>query len=189
MNRMRASLSAVLALSFVCATLGLFAGACGTTAPALRAGPMPAGGSFTGVWFSPQYGEMHLVQNGATVIGRYAKEEKVGRIQGSVEGDLLRFEWTQKRELIVGRATESKGHGYFRVAMDEGEKAWKLDGRWGNDDSEINGGPWTAIRARNRQPDIDGDGSSGRGGSSDDSEQSSDSDDETSGGSDELSDL
>jgi hypothetical protein len=181
---MRASLSAVLALSWALFALV----GCGGGAPGLRAGPMPAGGSFTGVWFSPQYGEMHMVQNGATVIGRYAKEEKTGRIQGTVDGDLMRFEWTQKRELIVGRKTESKGHGYFRVFEDPSEKAWKIDGRWGNDDSETNGGPWSAIRARNRRPDVGGEG----GGAPDDAssdESSSDDSDGTSGGSDELGDL
>jgi hypothetical protein len=147
---------------------------------------MPDGGSFTGVWFSPQYGEMHMVQNGATVIGKFAKEEKTGRVQGTVDGDLMRFEWTQKRELIVGRPNQSKGHGYFKVSFDQAENAWKLDGRWGSDDSETNGGPWTAIRARNRQPDIDGDGASGgeRESSSEDSNDS-----ESSSGGDELGDL
>jgi hypothetical protein len=176
---MRASLVAVLALG--CA---LFMSACGGAKPALRAGDMPPGGSFTGVWFSPQYGEMHMEQNGATVIGRYEKEEKKGRIQGTVEGDLMRFEWTQQREMIVGRPTESKGHGYFRVMMDETEKAWKLEGEWGNDDAETGGGPWTAIRARNRRPQL-GDGG-GSGGESSDSDSSSE---ESSSGSDDLSDL
>jgi hypothetical protein len=160
---MRASVSAVLALS--CA---LFVWACGGAAPGLRAGSMPDGGSFTGVWFSPQYGEMHMEQNGATVIGKFSKEEKKGRIQGTVDGDLLRFEWTQQRELIVGRASESKGHGYFRVSMDAAENAWKIDGRWGVDDSETNGGPWTAIRARNRRPDLGDEGSESSGSSDSD---------------------
>ena len=26
------------------------------------AGPMPQGGDYTGVWFSPQYGELHMQQ-------------------------------------------------------------------------------------------------------------------------------
>src|SRR5262245_57910055 len=87
--------------------------ACGGAGPA-RISPraMPAGGTYTGVWFSPQYGEMHLVQNGATVIGRYEKDERSGRIQGSVHGDLMRFEWSERREIIVGRPMTTRGHGY-----------------------------------------------------------------------------
>ncbi len=167
-------------LALLCA---LLFSACGGAAVGLRAGPMPEGGSFTGVWFSPQYGEMHMEQSGATVIGKFAKEEKVGRIQGTADGDLMRFEWTQKREMIVGRPTQSRGHGYFRVSYDESEKAWKLEGRWGSDDSETNGGPWTAIRARNRRPEL-GDESSGGGRSSDSYDDSDDR-----GGDDDLSDL
>jgi hypothetical protein len=187
---MRVTLTAVLVLA--CAALAF---GCGSAKPALRAGNMPQGGSFSGVWFSPQYGEMHMVQNGATVIGRYAREEKTGRIQGTVEGDLMRFEWTQSRELIVGRPTTSKGHGYFRVSFDEAEKAWKVEGEWGNDDDETGGGPWTAIRARNRQPDVDGDGGSdgdeggSEGGGDNYGGENSSGGEESSSGSDDLSDL
>lgn len=177
-----------LSVSLVALLYAALMTACGGGSPGLRAGPMPEGGSFSGVWYSPQYGEMHMVQNGATVIGKFAKEEKTGRVQGSVDGDLMRFEWTQKRELIVGRPNDAKGHGYFRLNYDEAEKAWKIDGRWGIDDSETNGGPWTAIRARNRRPDLDGEhGSSGDSGGS--SDESSDDSDNSSSGSDDLSDL
>lgn len=178
---MRASLSAVLAL--VCA---LFSFACGGGGLAgVHPGPMPSGGSFSGVWFSPQYGEMHIQQNGATAIGRFEKDEKKGRLQGTIDGDLMRFEWTQRRELVVGRPTESTGHGYFRVFMDPTENAWKIEGRWGRDDSESNGGPWTAIRARNRRPDLDGQGTTG--GSQ--REESNDYSGTQSDGPDDLSDL
>jgi hypothetical protein len=184
---MRLSLPAVLALA--CASL---VWACGGAAPAVRAGTMPAGASFTGIWYSPQYGEMHMVQNGATVIGRYIKEEKTGRLQGTVEGDLMRFEWTQERELIVGRPTVTKGRGYFRVAFADSEQTWKLDGEWGNDQSETGGGPWTAVRSRKGSPDVDGDGRAD-GQASDEYESSSssgsDSEDEVSSGGDDLSDL
>jgi hypothetical protein len=165
----------------------MLVGCGGTSKPGLHAGNMPAGGSFTGVWFSPQYGEMHMQQNGATVIGRYEKQETKGRIQGTVEGDLMRFEWTQSKELIVGRPNMSKGHGYFRVSYDDAEKAWKVAGEWGIDDKEDGGGPWTAIRAKSREPDVDGNGTGG--GSSDGDYGESSSGGEESNGSDDLSDL
>lgn len=179
--------SVITALAFACATL---VWGCGATQPGLHAGPMPSGGSFTGVWYSPEYGEMHIVQNGATAIGRYAKEEKKGRIQGAVDGDLMRFEWTQERELIVGRPTTTKGHGYFRVRYDESEQAWKLEGEWGHEQSERGGGRWTAIRSRKGQPDVDGDGRPDGFTSEDDysGTTSYGGSDSTSGG-DDLSDL
>jgi hypothetical protein len=126
---------------------------------------MPAGGSFTGVWFSPQYGEMHIEQSGATAIGRYTKDERNGRLQGNVEGDVLRFEWKEHRELIVGRPVETKGHGYFKIYKKEDEDTWNLTGEWGTDASETGGGPWTAVKSKSRQPDVTGDGSGSSTGS------------------------
>jgi hypothetical protein len=120
----------------------------------IQVGPMPDGGSFTGVWFSPQYGEMHIEQNGSSAIGRYSRDERSGRIQGSVEGDVMRFEWTESRELIVGRPTETKGHGYFKIVKHADDDTWNLDGRWGTDESEHNGGPWTAVRSKTRRPEV-----------------------------------
>jgi hypothetical protein len=143
----------------------------GPAKTALRVGAMPAGGTFTGVWFSPQYGEMHLEQNGAAVIGRYEKDERHGRLQGSVEGDVMRFEWTESRELIVGRPTKTRGHGYFRITHSDADDTFNVAGEWGNDDSEAGGGPWTAVKSKTRQPNVSGDAA---GGSSDSSSGGSD---------------
>lgn len=158
----------------------------GTQNPPLKVGPMPPGGTFTGVWFSPQYGEMHIVQNGATAIGRYTKDEREGRIQGSVEGDLMRFEWTETRELIVGRPVKTKGHGYFRIIKDEAEDSWKLLGEWGNDEADRGGGQWNAVKSKSRKPDL---GGSGGGGARSSGGESSGDDDSGSNSDDDLGDL
>jgi hypothetical protein len=153
----------------------VFGLACGGAQQAkLNVGAMPAGGTFTGVWFSPQYGELHMQQNGATVIGKYSKDERMGRIQGSVQGDVMRFEWSESRELIVGRPTKTKGHGYFRIVKDTNEDTWKILGEWGNDESEQGGGEWNAVKSKTRKPELGDEG----GGESD----SSSSDGDSSGG-------
>jgi hypothetical protein len=163
------SAAIVIALACVPALQG-----CGGAAKhSIHVGNMPPGGSFTGVWFSPQYGEMHIDQSGATAIGRYTKDEREGRLQGSVEGDVLRFEWKESRELIVGRPTETKGHGYFKIFKKEDEDTWNLQGEWGTDASESGGGPWTAVKSKTRRPDVSGDGSGGSSGSSDSAGSSS----------------
>jgi len=147
--------------------LVLFAAACGGgSQQALRVNAMPEGGSFTGVWFSPQYGEMHIRQEGSTALGRYTKDERVGRLQGRVEGDVLRFEWSEARELIVGRPVQTRGHGYFRIVKDDAEGTWKLVGEWGNDAAERGGGPWNAVKSKTRKPDLDRDGNARSSGSS-----------------------
>ena len=146
----------------------------------LTVGQMPAKSTFTGVWFSPQYGEMHIQQNGATAIGRYTKDERLGRIQGSVEGDVMRFEWTESRELIVGRPTKTKGHGYFRIVKDETEDTWKLLGEWGQDENERGGGQWNAVKSKKLKPNL-GDGAGGSSSGSSGGDSSSDSSDDSEG--------
>lgn len=151
-------------VAFVPVQLALFvllaiASACGgEQLPPIQVKPMPAGGSFSGVWFSPQYGEMHILQTGSAAVGRYTKDERQGRLQGNIEGDVMRFEWTEQRELIVGRPVETKGHGYFRIVKDEAEDTWKVIGEWGNDAAERGGGPWTAVKSKTRKPEIDSEG-------------------------------
>jgi hypothetical protein len=133
-------------------------GGCGGPGVNIPQGPMPQGGSFTGVWHSPQYGEMHMVQTGSQVIGQYTKDERRGRIQGTAEGNVLRFEWTERRELVAGRPITTRGRGYFVYAIDDAGDH-NILGRWGVDDDNHNGGEWNAVRDRRRQPQIDSSGS------------------------------
>lgn len=119
----------------------------------VTAEPMPDGESFTGVYASEQYGEMHLVQTGVGVIGEFRKDDRSGTIQGTTDGNLLRFRWTQTRELVRGRPTESEGRGYFTYVMGEDGRAY-LVGEWGLDDAEVGGGPWRAYKLRNREPEL-----------------------------------
>jgi hypothetical protein len=132
------------------AALALAAG-CGGGGVSIPQGPMPANGSYTGVWHSPQYGEMHLVQTGSSVVGEYTKDERRGRIQGTVQGNVLRFEWSEQRELVAGRPIVTRGRGYFHYAIgDDGDHY--IRGQWGVDQNMTGGGEWNAVRDRRRQP-------------------------------------
>jgi len=134
-------LAGVLSLAF----------ACGGAGANLHAGPMPAGGTWSGVWQSPQYGDMHLCQTGQQVVGDYIKNERHGTMQGTVQGDLLRFSWEERRELVQGRPVITRGHGYFRYVIgDDGDHYFR--GQWGIDDQYEGGGPWNGVRMRHRQP-------------------------------------
>lgn len=127
-------------------------------------GVMPSGETFTGVWHSPQYGEMQLVQTGNSVVGEYVHDERRGRIQGTATGDLLRFEWSENRELVSGRPVTTRGRGYFRFQVGEDNDRY-LVGEWGHDANETGGGPWRAVRDRRRRPSLSGGASSGTSGS------------------------
>jgi hypothetical protein len=120
---------------------------------------MPPQGSFTGVWSSPQYGEMHMRQSGSHVIGRYEKDQRKGRIQGTVEGDLMRFQWEEKRELVRGDPTVTRGRGYFKYKIGQDGKHY-LVGEWGLDDNETGGGPWRAYKLEGRKPEVNTSGGS-----------------------------
>ena len=162
---------------------GLALVACGGSKPAIVAGTMPAGGSFTGVYFSPQYGEMNLVQNGSAVIGEYKQEMRSGKIQGEVSGDLLRFEWVESKAMVSNRAQQTRGHGYFRYVVDKSNGDHLLKGEWGLGDADSGGGPWNGYKAKGKEPRLSA-GSSGGDSSSDESNSSSDSDSNSESGDD-----
>ena len=130
--------------------LGLILGCGGSQKP--KAGPLPQGTAFYGVWQSPQYGNMHLCQSGKQVIGDYVKHERAGRIQGDVEGDLLVFQWEDRRELVAGKPQIRRGRGYFRIEIGEDGDQY-IRGEWGMDDDLSGGGPWNAVKLRRGQPD------------------------------------
>jgi hypothetical protein len=186
------ALSISLVVALASGVAGSFVGGCASTAiPPIQIKSMPEGGTFTGVWHSPQYGEMHIRQSGSSAIGRYTKDERNGRIQGNVEGDVMRFEWSEKRELIAGRAVQTKGHGYFRMVRDEVEKNWKIVGEWGNDAAERGGGPWNAVKSKSpvRLDDKGNESDTSDAEKAESSEGFGGTDVEGSSGSEDLSDL
>jgi hypothetical protein len=130
---------------------------CGGGGVNVPEGPMPQGGSYTGVWHSPQYGELQMQQTGSNVVGEYTKDERQGRIQGTVQGNVMRFEWSEERELVAGRPITTRGRGYFRYAIgDDGDHY--IRGEWGMDENLTGGGEWNAVRDRRRQPSLRGGG-------------------------------
>lgn len=158
----------------VCAIAALHAvalTACGGGGPQIVAGSMPAGGSFTGVYYSPQYGEMNMIQNGSAVIGEYKQEMREGKIQGEASGDLLKFEWTERKAMVSNRAQETRGHGYFRYVIDKGNGDHVLQGEWGLGDSMTGGGPWNAVKSKRKEPHLSHETSGG-----DSNDESTDSD-------------
>ena len=126
--------------------------ACGGGSANLRAGEMPQGGSYHGVWQSPQYGNMHLCVTGSHVVGDFQKDERAGTIQGTIQGDILRFQWEEQKEMVVGRPSVSRGRGWFRLKIGQDTDQY-FEGEWGHDDAETGGGPWNGVRMRRGSPD------------------------------------
>jgi hypothetical protein len=166
--------------------LSLAGVACGGGGPELVAKSMPTGGNFTGVYFSPQYGEMNLVQNGSAVIGEYKQEMRSGKIQGEATGDLMRFEWVEKKAMVSNRAQEARGHGYFRYEVDKANGDHVLKGEWGLGDAATGGGPWNGYKAKGKEPHLSNETSGGEKSSGDEGSDSSESTPAESGSSDDL---
>jgi len=148
-HRPSLALTLALAVSLAVSACGGGGGGRANVTP----GVMAQGETFTGVFHSPQYGEMQMVQTGNQVVGEYTKDERRGQIQGTVTGDLLRFEWSERRELVQGRPNISRGRGYFRFVVGE-DTHFYLVGEWGHDNNETGGGPWRAVRDRRRRPSV-----------------------------------
>ena len=118
---------------------------------------MPAGGDWTGVFYNPIYGHLHLVREGSAVSGKWRTKagDKWGELHGTVTGDLARFKWVEHKIGLVGPTATTEGHGYFKYVVPEDENAnHELEGEWGLGKAEV-GNPWDAIRQRNMLPDLD----------------------------------
>lgn len=124
--------------------LVLMAAACssGTAGYVVKPDYFQLSHSFTGTWDS-EWGEMTLTQRGTYVAGAYTRFNGVkGTINGKLEGNLLRFSWEEKGDLTKGQLTR-RGRGFFNLSRD----GKKLRGRWGYDNSMVDGGTWQAKRS------------------------------------------
>jgi hypothetical protein len=142
-----------LALSLVLAiALGFALSSCATTPNVPKSQPMPAGKTFTGVWYSPQFEHMNLRQTGDRVAGVYTYQNG-GRIEGKVDGNLLIFTWVEPGNKERARRS-MKGSGYLQLLVGKGEYGkTKLAGEWGYGDDLTGGGPWTATWVRELVPE------------------------------------
>ena len=139
----------------------------------LPQGPMPSGQSFTGVYRSPQIGDIHLIQTGDSLIGRYEYDRGSchvrARLEGSASGNLFRFTWRENHR-ECGRIEPVVGRGFFIYHVEQtGDfTRGRLFGRWGYRDDDRTGGIWTAFKQLNQNPTMgetpastEGEGSSG----------------------------
>ncbi len=118
-------------------------------------GVMPGNESFTGSYHSQQIGDLFLEQTGDHVVGEYADDRAncraTGHLEGSAQGNLLRFTWTES-QAACGRLAPLRGRGFFLFWMDSAGNG-RVNGRWGSGDEESSGGPWAGFRDRvRRQP-------------------------------------
>jgi hypothetical protein len=88
--------------------------------------------TFAGVW-STNFGAVTLVVNGNNVTGTYPRNG--GNLVGTLDGNVLRFEWTQ---------TNNRGRGIFRLAADG--KSFTGTFTYGTADPEASRNTWNGTR-------------------------------------------
>ena len=123
------------------ASLSWGAVSCASTQTVLPSREMPAGATFSGLWYS-NFGDVKLTQK-ADGTTRGSFDYKVdGTIEGKVTGGVFVFEWIQPGDFQVGRRDVS-GKGYF-VISDDG---LEFTGQWGYGENYTGGGEWKGTKA------------------------------------------
>jgi hypothetical protein len=150
--------SLLVALAVPSALSVLALGACGTEGPkhaVVKAGEMPAGGEWQGVYYDKVYGYLHVVTDGKTAQGawRTGGGDAYGELQGEADGDILRYTWTQHKIGMVGKEAESSGKGYFKYTIPKAGESHVIVGEWGLGDSDA-GNAWQAVKQTNMQPNL-----------------------------------
>jgi hypothetical protein len=145
-------------LSFsVVLSLAAAIGGCGPGSSVKHAsvqpGPLPAGGEWNGVYFSTQFGYLHLVSDNKSANGawRTAAGDAWGEMSGQCDGDLLKYEWTERKIGAIGADATKKGHGYFKYTIPKPGEPHKIVGEWGLGDSDA-GNPWEAVKQIRMEP-------------------------------------
>jgi hypothetical protein len=121
----------------------------------VQPGKMPEGGDWHGVYYSPLYGYLHILADGNAVNGgwRTAAGDAYGELSGETDGNLLRYEWKERRIGAVGADAVKKGKGYFVYTIPTEGEAHQIKGEWGLKDSDA-GNTWEAVKQTNKPPDL-----------------------------------
>lgn len=153
-----AAVAALFALSAALVACG-GAAAGGEGGPAkladVKPGDMPPNGDWTGVYFDLVNGKIHLVKDGDTVEGCWRNKEgdAVGRLNGKVEGNLVRYEWTEQKVGQLDPNATRSGRGYFVYGPPrEGEQADRISGQRGAGKDEVGKGEWDGVKQKFSKP-------------------------------------
>ena len=116
---------------------------------------MPIGAEWRGVYYSTLYGELHLEADGKSANGawRTTAGDSFGELHGEIDGDLLKFEWVERKIGMVGADAERRGRGYFRYMPKKQGEAEEIAGEWGLGESDA-GNEWKAVKQVRKEPNL-----------------------------------
>lgn len=121
----------------------------------VKAGELPAGGDWSGVYYSQVEGSLHLVADGSSASGRWrtAAGDTWGELAGKIEGNVMHFEWTTHKIGMVGGNSTASGKGYFVYSAPKAGEAHEIHGEYGLGADEV-GTKWDAVKQMNQKPDL-----------------------------------
>jgi hypothetical protein len=133
--------------------------ACGTPEAKFattKAGPMPAGETWTGVYYNPVYGYLNLVENGGSLVAKWRRTDSShwGEMSGTVDGDIAHFTWKERRFGSLDPSGESHGTGVFVYKLPAGDHPIaELDGQYALEASS-DVGVWHCVKQEGMKPDL-----------------------------------
>lgn len=124
------------------------------TADHIPVGTMPDGGDWEGVYYDQVFGFVHITVSGGAATGawRTTAGDKWGEMHGEINGDLLRYQWIERKIGVVGPGAKSEGKGYFKYTIPKPGEPHVIKGEWGLNENEVGHG-WEALKQMNMEPD------------------------------------
>jgi hypothetical protein len=152
MKLVRLGLMVGLALPLA-ASVGACSGGKSAKTAEIKAGELPAGGDWTGVYYSQVEGHLHLIAESASVSGawRTVAGDTWGEMSGKLDGNLMKFEWTTHKIGLVGGNATASGKGYFVYSAPKAGESHEIHGEYGLGADEV-GTPWDAVKQPNVKP-------------------------------------
>jgi hypothetical protein len=121
----------------------------------VKAGDMPQGQSWPGVYYNPVYGYLHVVEQDGNASGRWKRTDGShwGELSGTIQGNVLHFTWREHKYGGVGPSSDSHGSGVFVFKPGE-QNIPELAGQYALDGSaEV--GDWHCVKQMNMPPKLD----------------------------------
>jgi hypothetical protein len=119
----------------------------------IQRGAMPDGGNWAGIWFT-NWGELAISTTGSSVVGEFCQEDRnrYGRIEGTASGNVMTFHWLTNDVSMGGTSRESDGSAIVQFTwVEAGEnRTAHLEGSWGYENSNADGGPLRGDRSPRR---------------------------------------
>ena len=89
-------------------------GGAGAKFASIKAGDMPEGESWVGVYYNPVYGYLHMIEQDGNIVGRWKRTDSShwGEMSGTAEGNVVHFTWKEHAYgARSGRNGTSHGRG------------------------------------------------------------------------------